>query len=626
MEANGARLDERRFTGRQGRILFAYLVAQKGRPVPRDELAQLLWGDEPPATWEKALRVLMTKLRSLLDESGVEGSAALTSAYGCYQLTLPADAWIDVQAAASAVERAEAALAAGDLDEARAQAAAAAGLSRPTFLPGEDGSWVEEQRRGLRDVLVRALECLRDASLAAGEFGDAVRYATEITELEPFRESSYRALMEAHVGAGNPAEALRVYERCRRFLADELGAYPSAESEAVYLEILRSSSETTAAEVDRVEDAPTEGEVTPPNGAPPRRGRHRVAALVTAIVLIAVAAVAAGLAVASRDKHPLVIRPNSLVRLDPETGTPKQVVPIGHDPDQVVVAGNYVWVIYDSLHHKRAAFGPNTGGRTLTRVDPETGESQDVSNGLAPCGITPDPSGDVWVANCYGPGRDKVVRIDAETGNFKDVRYVPTGPGYYRGMAYGRGSIWVADPSGDPNPIPVGGLGLSQLDRQNRSPRGSIRLKRHATALAWDEGNEDLWMSNFFDGSVTRMHAATGALTPYEQVAKQPGSIAVRNDVVWVADWYFPRVVRIPADGSGPPQSIPLPHVRHPAGVSSLAAGADGIWAADPEDNAIVRIDPKSNKRTRFGFRYVPEGVAVADDGVWVVFRDRNAA
>ena len=47
IETNGASLDEQRFPGRQGRVVFAYLAAQSGRPVPRDELAELLWGDEP---------------------------------------------------------------------------------------------------------------------------------------------------------------------------------------------------------------------------------------------------------------------------------------------------------------------------------------------------------------------------------------------------------------------------------------------------------------------------------------------------------------------------------------------------------------------------------------------------
>src|SRR5215218_8599476 len=126
VEANGTRLDEQRFPGRQGRILFAYLAAQKGRPIPRDELAEVLWREELPATWEKALRVLMTKLRALLEECGIDGSAALTSAFGCYRLTLPSGAWIDVDAAVESVERAEAAMAAGELGEARSQATSAA--------------------------------------------------------------------------------------------------------------------------------------------------------------------------------------------------------------------------------------------------------------------------------------------------------------------------------------------------------------------------------------------------------------------------------------------------------------------------------------------------------------------
>ena len=264
VEANGTRIEERRFPGRQGRLLFAYLVIHEGRAIPRDELAGVLWGDELPATWQKALRVLMTKLRALLEEGGLDGSSALTAAFGCYRLALPAGAWVDVDAAADAVVRAEGARATRALDEARTQASSATELARRTFLPGEEGLWVDEQRRDLRDVLVRALECLRDVALTDGDLGDAVRYAAEITELEPFRESSYRALMQAHAAAGNPAEALRVYERCRRFLADELGAYPSAESEAAYLEILRRSQGTPAGKVDRVE---------PRRRAPGRRRR-----------------------------------------------------------------------------------------------------------------------------------------------------------------------------------------------------------------------------------------------------------------------------------------------------------------------------------------------------------------
>jgi hypothetical protein len=67
----------------------------------------------------------------------------------------------------------------------------------------------------------------------------ATRDAELVLELEPFRETAYRLLMRAHVGAGNPAEALRVYERCRGLIQEELGVSPSPETEAVYLGIIR---------------------------------------------------------------------------------------------------------------------------------------------------------------------------------------------------------------------------------------------------------------------------------------------------------------------------------------------------------------------------------------------------
>ena len=68
LEANGRLIDDGRLPGRQGRLLFAYLAAAQSRPVPRDELAEAIWGEAPPATWEKGLTVVVSKLRSVLAE------------------------------------------------------------------------------------------------------------------------------------------------------------------------------------------------------------------------------------------------------------------------------------------------------------------------------------------------------------------------------------------------------------------------------------------------------------------------------------------------------------------------------------------------------------------------------
>ena len=55
VEWDGERL-ERDLPGRQGRLLFAYLVLNRDRPVRRDELIEALWSEEgPPPTGDSLL-------------------------------------------------------------------------------------------------------------------------------------------------------------------------------------------------------------------------------------------------------------------------------------------------------------------------------------------------------------------------------------------------------------------------------------------------------------------------------------------------------------------------------------------------------------------------------------------
>src|SRR5262245_41864718 len=165
VESDGRAVDEAQFPGRQGRLTFAYLVAEQGRAVPRDELAEALWGETPPASWDKALSGIVSKLRALLAAQGIDGANALTGAFGCYRLELPEGTWVDILAAATALADAEAALTTADLDRAMDAAALAASILGQPFLPGEDGSWVEGKRRELGDLRARAFDVLTEASL-----------------------------------------------------------------------------------------------------------------------------------------------------------------------------------------------------------------------------------------------------------------------------------------------------------------------------------------------------------------------------------------------------------------------------------------------------------------------------
>jgi SARP family transcriptional regulator, regulator of embCAB operon len=599
-ESDGAAIGERQLQGRQGRLLFAYLVAAQGRPVPRDELADVLWEGTPPATWDKALSVLASKLRGALGAKGV----TLTAAFGCYRLELPGGTWVDIVAADDAASAGEAALAAGDVEGARQAATLAESLTQLPVLPGDDGTWVEEKRRELAGVRARALVALADASLRSGDPAEAVRWAEHAVEIEPFRESGYRLLMEAHVAAGNRAEALRLYERCRHFLADELGAYPSPETEALYRSLL---------------EAPTVSPPEPTAGAP--RTRRRAIAIAIGVLVIA-GVTAATLVLEGRSSPPPTVVPNSLVRIDPHTLRVTQVVPVESHPDLVVAAGGYVWITNFILRDADSGALRNGGDRTLTRVNPATGRAVVVGGGLAPCGLTADPSGDVWVANCYPTAtgsRDNVVRVDARTLEFKKTWPLQGGDGFLRGLAYGGGSLWIGEVFGGDVP---NADRLTRLNPQTGSER-TFRSEVPNVTMAWAGGYGDLWIANFDYGSMTRLDTATGISRTRSVPLSDPAFPLIDGDVVWVADWSGSQVMRFSAVGAARPHLIRLPTTSGFAGVWSLAAGDGSIWATTATDGTLWRIDPKTNAVKRIQVPYLPTGVAADTNDVWVTVRGR---
>src|SRR5829696_7773425 len=110
VELGGRRVEEQ-LPGRQGRLVLAYLVDNRSRPVSRDELVELLWPEDAPASPETSLRPLLTRLRRAVGDDRLVGRAQLG-------LELGDAAWVDTEVAASAAGRAEAALEAGQTGEA----------------------------------------------------------------------------------------------------------------------------------------------------------------------------------------------------------------------------------------------------------------------------------------------------------------------------------------------------------------------------------------------------------------------------------------------------------------------------------------------------------------------------
>jgi DNA-binding SARP family transcriptional activator len=134
------------------------------------------------------------------------------------------------------------------------RARAAVELLAPGFLPEDDGPWVVSRRREIEEVELEALEWLARSGLGrrGSELITAERAGRELIARSPYRETGYRFVMEALAAGGNVAEALRVYDRLRVLLRDELGVAPAAELQALHGRLLTGERVTAPATVARV--------------------------------------------------------------------------------------------------------------------------------------------------------------------------------------------------------------------------------------------------------------------------------------------------------------------------------------------------------------------------------------
>jgi predicted ATPase/DNA-binding SARP family transcriptional activator len=219
--------------GKQVPLLLAYLVLTRNRSVGREELIGALWPHNAPQSQDAALRTLLSRLRSALGRSVLAGRDELV-------LELPEPAWVDVEAATSHVARADEALHAGDARGAWALAQVPLNIASRGLLPGAQASWLDVFRRDLSDVRLHALEVIGRAGLVLGgtQLGSVQRAARALIEAEPYRESGYVLLMESLQAQGNVAEGLRVFDRLRTLLREELGTAPSPEAIATHQQLL----------------------------------------------------------------------------------------------------------------------------------------------------------------------------------------------------------------------------------------------------------------------------------------------------------------------------------------------------------------------------------------------------
>ena len=217
--------------GARLRALLIALALEPGHVVPKATLIDWIWGEHPPSDAANALQRLVSRLRKALPDGLVEGQ---TDGYRLKAEPGTVDA-VRFERLVGQARNEEDPLRVPRLREALA-------LWRGAAM--QDVGLLES---AAFDAAVTRLERLRliamedrfDAELSLGHGAELVPELTDLVAAHPVRERLVAALMRALVATGRDAEALRVYQRTREALADELGVDPSPELSALHVALLR---------------------------------------------------------------------------------------------------------------------------------------------------------------------------------------------------------------------------------------------------------------------------------------------------------------------------------------------------------------------------------------------------
>jgi DNA-binding SARP family transcriptional activator len=239
------------------RALLAYLALEGKRPLRRESLATLLWPDYADSVAKRNLRQNLHRLKKLLDNlDPALSDQLLTISRQTVQINHDL-LWLDVaevEAAITAVSNHShpqlhtcppclqqltqaAQFIQGDL---------LAGITLPDAPLFDE--WLIVERERLHYQNLQLLHILTEANLHRQAYNQAIHYATQQINMEPWREEAHRQLMLTLARQGQRSEALAQYATCCRLLEEELGVAPAPETTSLYNDIVDESLPPVTAE------------------------------------------------------------------------------------------------------------------------------------------------------------------------------------------------------------------------------------------------------------------------------------------------------------------------------------------------------------------------------------------
>jgi ABC-type branched-subunit amino acid transport system substrate-binding protein len=408
----------------------------------------------------------------------------------------------------------------------------------------------------------------------------------------PFRHETAAQTMWAHLQEEPPS------------VADERPDLPSSLDAAVARGLAKQPDERypSCGELVASARAALNGAGEAVVAAPARRSLQRWAwPIAVAGALLLAAAVAAAVVALTRDSGTdalTSLAPNSVGVIEPASNRIVAQIPVGRNPTSVAYGEGAVWVL-------------NADDQTISRIDPETKEEQRFGTGLTAIGLAAG-EGAVWVLNAGSqetatPVRT-VTRIHPETGATVTIE-LPPGNAFEAGARVpGAREIVV----GDGAVFAIGADGLvSRIDPRANEVAASIDAGVVPGSIAVDNGA--LWVAERFGKTLVQVDLGSGEVVATLDVDTVfVSGIAAGGGLVWATDSIAGTVWRIEPGGIS--QTIAVGE-----GAAGIAYGEGSAWVASTGAGQVARVDAGTASDVEtIAIGSTPQAIAVGAGAVWV--------
>jgi ABC-type branched-subunit amino acid transport system substrate-binding protein/streptogramin lyase len=203
--------------------------------------------------------------------------------------------------------------------------------------------------------------------------------------------------------------------------------------------------------------------------------------------------------------------------------------------------------------------------------------------------------GAVWVLDSEA---ETVARLDPAT---QAVRRFSAGP-RPTDLAVGGGAVWVGNGAGSESLLARVTTSISRIDPISLKVTGTVDLSSKPSAYGpvpsegfprMAVGAGALWAVGV-DNRIYRIDPATSRIVAKIPVETQVSTLAAGAEGVWFLNWTDNNVTRIDPATNRVAEGIPIE-----TGDSGIAVGGGAVWVTSPDEGLLWRIEPGPPPRVR---------------------------